>query len=139
MYRKDIDKVELHMHKTFSHMSKSTTAYLAKKESETGIKCIPFDEVRVKSPYASAMDFCVLGLLKRALGKRYTRTMNGLWKTVQEEWSKICMTVLRKNLLSRKTQARAIVKNHGYQIEEKCHKKNTEHRIERIREPLKKN
>ncbi|GFW95429.1 uncharacterized protein TNCV_1721311 [Trichonephila clavipes] len=56
---KDIDKVELHMDKTSSHTSKSTAAYLAKKESETGINYIPFDDiVRVKSPYASVMDFC---------------------------------------------------------------------------------
>ncbi|GFV57229.1 hypothetical protein TNCV_4465671 [Trichonephila clavipes] len=67
--------------------SKSTAAYLAKKESQTGIKCIPFYEIRGKSPYASVMDFCDFGLLKRAFGKRYPRTLNGFWKTVQEEWS----------------------------------------------------
>ncbi|GFX08855.1 transposase [Trichonephila clavipes] len=50
LYGKDIDKVELHMDKVSSHTSKSTAAYLPKKESEIGIKCIPFDEIRVKSP-----------------------------------------------------------------------------------------
>ncbi|GFW80550.1 uncharacterized protein TNCV_2416521 [Trichonephila clavipes] len=57
-YGNDFDKVKLHMDKASSHTSKSTAAYLAKKESETGIKCIRFDEMHVKSPYASAMDFC---------------------------------------------------------------------------------
>ncbi|GFU67689.1 hypothetical protein TNCV_4327431 [Trichonephila clavipes] len=42
-----IDKVELHMDRASNHMSKSTTAYLAKKESETGIN-IPFCEIPVK-------------------------------------------------------------------------------------------
>ncbi|GFW29608.1 hypothetical protein TNCV_3934761 [Trichonephila clavipes] len=42
----DINKVELHMDKAPSSPSKSTTTYLAKEE--TGIKCIPFDEICVK-------------------------------------------------------------------------------------------
>ena len=83
------------MYKASSHQSKSTTVYLAKKESETGIKCIPFDEIPVKSSDASPIDFCVVGLLKQALGKQHPKTLNGLWKTFQEEWSKIDMTVLR--------------------------------------------
>ncbi|GFV15590.1 putative DD41D transposase [Trichonephila clavipes] len=33
------------------------------------------------------MDFCAFGLLKRALEKWHPRTLNGLWKTVQEEWN----------------------------------------------------
>lgn len=45
------------------HTFKSTAAYLVKEESEARIKCIPFDEIPVKSPDASQMDFCawVLG------------------------------------------------------------------------------
>ncbi|GFW96636.1 uncharacterized protein TNCV_2846931 [Trichonephila clavipes] len=70
----DIDKVEHQMDKASSHTSKSIAAYLAKKESETGIKCIPFDEISVKSHDASPTDFCAFGLLKRALGKRHPRT-----------------------------------------------------------------
>ncbi|GFT62534.1 hypothetical protein TNCV_3838651 [Trichonephila clavipes] len=54
-----------------------------KKESETLIKCIPLDEIPVESP--SPMHFCAFGLLKRALEKRHSRTLNGLQKMVQEE------------------------------------------------------
>ncbi|GFX34187.1 uncharacterized protein TNCV_2893941 [Trichonephila clavipes] len=61
LYGKDIDKVELHMDKASSHTSKSTAAYLAKKESETEIKHILFDEIRVKSTYASPINFCAFG------------------------------------------------------------------------------
>ncbi|GFX43608.1 hypothetical protein TNCV_510571 [Trichonephila clavipes] len=39
------------------------------KDSETGIKCILCNEIRVKSPYTSPMDFCAFDLLKRAIGK----------------------------------------------------------------------
>ncbi|GFS61480.1 uncharacterized protein TNCV_4312031 [Trichonephila clavipes] len=98
------------MDKSSSHMSKSTAAYSAKKESETGINCIIFDETHVKSPCVSEMDFCAFALLKRALGKWHPRPLNGLWKTIQEELSKICIIVLIKSLLSRKIQSRAIVR-----------------------------
>ncbi|GFW72305.1 uncharacterized protein TNCV_703421 [Trichonephila clavipes] len=64
------------MDKASSHLSRSTAGYLANKESKTGIKCILFDEIRVKSPHASAVDFCAFGILKRALGKRHPRTLN---------------------------------------------------------------
>ncbi|GFV78836.1 uncharacterized protein TNCV_4079361 [Trichonephila clavipes] len=64
LYGKAIDKFELHMDKTSSHTSKSTAACLGKKESETGIKCIPFDEVREKSPDAFSVNYCAFGLLK---------------------------------------------------------------------------
>ncbi|GFV92361.1 hypothetical protein TNCV_3949711 [Trichonephila clavipes] len=55
----DVDKAS-------AYPFKSTAAYLAKKESKTGIKCISFDEIFVKSSDASSMDFCAFGLLKRA-------------------------------------------------------------------------
>ncbi|GFT24171.1 hypothetical protein TNCV_2064141 [Trichonephila clavipes] len=44
------------------------------------MKFIPFDEIRVKSPYAFAMDFCALGLLKGALGKKHPRTLTDFEK-----------------------------------------------------------
>ena len=78
LYGKDIDKVELHTHRASSHTSKSTTACLAKKESETGINCIPFAEIPVKSSDASPIDFCALSLLEGALEKRHPETLNGL-------------------------------------------------------------
>ncbi|GFW35060.1 hypothetical protein TNCV_5066261 [Trichonephila clavipes] len=54
--------------------SKLGMSPVLKKELETEIKCIAIDEIRVKSPYASAMDFSAFGLLKRDLRKRHPRT-----------------------------------------------------------------
>ncbi|GFX29061.1 uncharacterized protein TNCV_3031031 [Trichonephila clavipes] len=86
LYGNDIDKFELHMDKASSHTSKSTAACLAKKKNRNRNKIyILVYEIRVKSPYAFAMDFCAFGLLKRALSKRHPKPLNGLWKTVQEE------------------------------------------------------
>ncbi|PRD21878.1 UNVERIFIED_CONTAM: hypothetical protein NCL1_50591 [Trichonephila clavipes] len=45
---------------------KSIATYLAKKGSETLIEYIPFDEIPVKSPNASPMDFSINGTLNRA-------------------------------------------------------------------------
>ncbi|GFU57306.1 hypothetical protein TNCV_3634921 [Trichonephila clavipes] len=74
---------------TQATITKLTAAYLAEKEPEIEIKCIPFDEIPVKPPDAPPMNFCAFGLLKRPLGKRHTRTLKGLRKTVQEEGNKI--------------------------------------------------
>ncbi|GFV73033.1 hypothetical protein TNCV_3951741 [Trichonephila clavipes] len=45
--------------------------YIAKKESETGIRCTKFDEIPAKSPDASPMNCYAFGLLKSALRKRH--------------------------------------------------------------------
>ncbi|GFX28546.1 transposase [Trichonephila clavipes] len=58
VYGKDIDKVEIHKDKVSSNTFNSNATYLAKRESEIGIKCIPSDEILVKSPVASPMNFC---------------------------------------------------------------------------------
>ncbi|GFV81971.1 hypothetical protein TNCV_3151691 [Trichonephila clavipes] len=87
---KVIDKIELYMGKASTHTSKSTAAFFAKKESETGIKSI--DGIRVKPNY----EFCTFGILKRTVGNLHLRTLNSHWKPFQEEWSKIYMTLLGK-------------------------------------------
>ncbi|GFY05210.1 hypothetical protein TNCV_2206561 [Trichonephila clavipes] len=71
------------MAKASGHTSKSNAVYLAKKESETGIKCIPFDEISVKSTDASPINFYAYSLLKQVLEKRHPRTLNGHKITVQ--------------------------------------------------------
>ena len=55
------------MDKARSHTSKSTVAYLAKEESEIGMKFIPFNDIPIESPDVSPMDFCTFGSFKRAL------------------------------------------------------------------------
>ncbi|GFW80942.1 uncharacterized protein LOC103524116 [Trichonephila clavipes] len=100
LYGKDIDKVELLTNKASSHTSKSTAVYLAKKEPGTGIKCIPFDEIPVKSHDVFPLDFHAFGLKKRALGMWYRRTLNGLWKTTQKDWNSTSALQALSNLPS---------------------------------------
>ena len=117
LYPFDFQNVEIHQDKASSHTAHSTCTFLEEMEQETGIKSIPFDHIPVKSPDCSPMDFCVFGLLKQALSKRHPKSLNGLWKVVEDEWDKLSITTLRKSLLSWKTRCRAIVQNKGFQIE----------------------
>ncbi|GFW88168.1 uncharacterized protein TNCV_3500571 [Trichonephila clavipes] len=69
LYGKDIDKVELHMDKASSHTSKSNADYLTKKESETIINCIPFDEIRVKIRLRFCNELLYIRFIKTSLRK----------------------------------------------------------------------
>lgn len=117
LYGTDANMVWLHQDKASSHTSRSTVAYLQQLHQETGIRAIPFEDIPVKSPDASPMDFCAFGLLKRALASRRPRSLSGLWKAYREEWDALDMTSLRRSLLQWKLRCRAIVGMHGHQIE----------------------
>ena len=106
-----------HQDKATSHFSRSNLNFLENLSSETGIRYIPKRHIPVKSPNAAPMDFCVFGLLKRSIGKRKAKTLNSLWKILEDEWNKLSPVILQKSLLSWKHRCRAIVKNQGYQIE----------------------
>lgn len=109
LYGREVTRVRLHQDKASSHTSRSTLAHLRKLEQETGIKAIPFEDIPVKSPDASPMDYCAFGLLKRALGSRRPQSLHGLWKACKEEWAALDMTVLQRSLLQWKLRCRAIV------------------------------
>ena len=113
LYPFDFQNVEIHQDKASSHRTFNMYIF-RKKEQETGIKSLPFDHIPVKSPDCSSMDFCVFGLLKQALIKRHPKSLNSLWKVVEDEWDKLSITTLRKSLLSWKTRCRAIVQNKGF-------------------------
>jgi hypothetical protein len=117
LYGSDTRKVGIHQDKASSHTARSTVAYMDRLAAETGIRAIPFHEIPVKSPDASPMDFCGFGLLKRAIGNRRPRTLDGLWKVCQEEWERIDLAVLRRSLMQWKLRCRAIVRRQGLQIE----------------------
>ena len=123
LYPQCHQSVGLHQDKASSHTSQSTVNFLEKMERETGIRAIPFTHIPAKSPDVSPMDFYAFGLLKSALSKRRPTTLHGLWKTVQEEWAKIPLSILQKTLLSWKLRCRKVVQNKGYQIEHLKHKK----------------
>ncbi|UYV72309.1 hypothetical protein LAZ67_9002572 [Cordylochernes scorpioides] len=100
IYGKQSNKVWFHHDNATSHTSSSTQAYLEDLRQRTGINTIPKNITPVKYPDLAPMDFCIFECLKRALGKRHPRTIEGLWKVVKEEWDLLSMTMIRKCLLS---------------------------------------
>ncbi|UYV76528.1 hypothetical protein LAZ67_14000994 [Cordylochernes scorpioides] len=83
IYGKQSNKVWFHHDNATSHTSSSTQAYLEDLRQRTGINTIPKTRTPVKSPDLAPMDFCIFGCLKRALGKRHHRTIEGLWKVAK--------------------------------------------------------
>ncbi|GBM73022.1 hypothetical protein AVEN_66234-1 [Araneus ventricosus] len=114
---RSFQRVRLHKDKFTSHTSKSTKALFEKMKTDTCIAYILFHHIPEKSPDVSPMDYCSVGLLKRALSKRKPTKIDELWKVVEEEWKSIPLEILRKALLSWKSQYRLIVQKKGYQIE----------------------
>ncbi|GBM86860.1 hypothetical protein AVEN_223908-1 [Araneus ventricosus] len=78
LYPNDFQRVKFHQDKATNHTSKSTTAFLEKKRTDTGIAFIPFQHIPENSPDVSYMDYCAFGLMKRALSKRNPTTIDGL-------------------------------------------------------------
>ncbi|KFM72922.1 Transposable element P transposase, partial [Stegodyphus mimosarum] len=81
-------RMKLQQDKGTNHTSKSTIAFFEKVKPDTDIACIHFKSIPAKSPDVSPMDYCVFGLLKRALFKSTLRTIGGLLKIVEEDGSR---------------------------------------------------
>ncbi|GBN79439.1 hypothetical protein AVEN_138680-1 [Araneus ventricosus] len=93
IYPNHLQRVKLHQDKATSHTSKSTTAFLEKMKTDTGIAFIPFQHFPGKSPDVSPMDYCAFGLLKRVLSERKPTTIHGFWKVLEEEWKSISLKI----------------------------------------------
>ena len=58
------------------------------------------NRIPVKSQNLGPMYICIFWCLKVALGKRLPKTLQGLWKFVNEEWNNLSLSVLKQSLLS---------------------------------------
>lgn len=94
--------------------SKLAVKYIEEQESGTNIKCIAFNDIPVNWSNASRIDFFNFGLSKWALEK--IELLNRHWKMLQEE--KNCKTG-NFHFGNFSNQLRAIVRDHGYHIENK--------------------
>ena len=72
--------------------------------NETEIQAIPFKCISPIFLDVSPMDYGVFEFLKQTLYKRHSKTLDGLWKIVVEEWIKINLDILRKAFLSWKSR-----------------------------------
>jgi len=67
LYGNELHKIFVHHDLATSHTSHLTTAYAEDLKSRTGITIIPKEEIPVKAPDASPMDFFGFGYLKQRL------------------------------------------------------------------------
>ena len=118
LYPGELDKVTFHHDRASSHRANNTTLYLEDLRLRTGINYIAKENIPVKSPDISPMDFFGFGFLKQALFRRKARTLNGLWKAVEEEWAKVTPEKCTEVFSAWKRRCRAVSAFHGGHIEQ---------------------
>ena len=118
LYGKDMDKVFFHHDKASSHTANLTIAFLEEMKSKFGISYLEKEDIPVKAPDASPLDFYGFGYLKQELLKRRARTLDGVWKLSQEIWSKITVPKIEKVFASWKRRLRMVTKKDGEHIEQ---------------------
>ncbi|OXA36984.1 hypothetical protein Fcan01_28233 [Folsomia candida] len=116
MYGEDISKVFLHH--DAGHTARKTRVFAEKIKSEIGLTIIDNSDIPVKSPDGSPMDFYAFGALKQSLKTRHPETLEGLWKVLKDEWSKITPAKIQEVFGSWKSRLRAIAACQGHHIEQ---------------------
>lgn len=118
IYPNELHKVYIHHDAATSHVSKETTSYLNIARLRTGIDFIAKEDIPIRSPDASPCDFFAFGFLKQRLAKRRARTIDGVWKCLQEEWEAITPQVIQSVFGAWKLRARMIGQGDGSHIEQ---------------------
>ena len=112
-----MSKVFFHHDKAPSHTANLTKDYLDQLKSSMGISYLEKQDIPVKAPDASPLDFYGFGYLKQQLSKRKARTLDGVWKLSQEIWSQIDVETCQKVFNAWKRRCRLISAKNGEQIE----------------------
>lgn len=117
-YGKDTAKVFVHHDAATSHTSNKTEQYTDDIRRRLGITVIRKSDIPIKSPDISPMDFFGFGYLKQRLFHRKARTLDGLWKVVKDEWSKLQPEKCAEVFSAWKRRLRTCAKMHGAHIEQ---------------------
>ena len=117
LYENEMSKVFFHHDKAPSHTANLTKDYLDQLKSSMGISYLEKQDIPVKAPDASPLDFYGFGYLKQQLSKRKARTLDGVWKLFQEIWSQIDVETCQKVFIAWKRRCRLISAKNGEQIE----------------------
>ena len=118
IYPGEVSKVMFHHDKASSHTANLTTQYLQDLKERSGLNFIPKELIPVKSPDISPMDFFAFGFLKQVLFLRKASTLPGLWKVLQDEWTKVTPAKCTEVFDSWKRRCRAVSKHDGQHIEQ---------------------
>ena len=117
LYPNETHKVFVHHDKASSHTSRKTALYAADLKRRLGMTIINNDQIPVKSPDCSPMDFFGFGVLKQRLHMRRATTIQGVRKVLDDEWSKITPETVRKVFDCWKPRCRLISRTHGEHVE----------------------
>jgi hypothetical protein len=125
IYPNELDQVFVHHDKATSHTARVTQDYLKECNEKYGISFIANEDIPVKAPDASPLDFYGFGYLKQKLQLSKVSTVTGLWKKCKEIWSQISPSDIERVFDSWKRRCRMIVRVHGDHIEhtKSLHKK----------------
>lgn len=116
-FGEDINKVTIHHDKASSHVAHTTTHFLEEMIQKYGIRFLLKEDIPVKGPDISPMDFFGFGFIKQTVGRSRARTEMGVWKKCVEAWdnvkAEVCMNVFK----SWKKRCRTVIKEGGQHCE----------------------
>ena len=118
LYGKDINKVFFYHNKASSHTADLTEDFLEEMKTELGINYLDKEDIPVKCPDGSPLDFFGFGYLKQGISKRRARTLEGVWKIAQEVWSGIDLPTIERTFADWKRRLRKISAKNGEHIEQ---------------------
>lgn len=99
-FSNDFERLKMHQVRAASHTSKTTTAFLLEKKTDTLIAYIDFQHIPSKSLDLLCYELLFLVLLKRGLSQCKTSTFDGQRKVVKKEQQAIILNIWRKSLQS---------------------------------------
>lgn len=123
LYPGELSKIFIHHDKAPSHTSKKVAIYAKEIKDKYGITIIDNNEIPVKSPDISPLDFFGFGYLKSSLFHYKALTINRLWKNAKEVWGNIKTETVVQVFKNWKKRCRSVDYNMGKQIERTSHNK----------------
>lgn len=127
LYPGELDRVWVHRDGAPAHTADSTVDFMKRVSESKGIRFIAKEDIPVKSPDASPLDFFRFGYLKGKLRRRRVRTVEGLKRAAKQEWNKIDQELITKVFKIWQECIKLLVKGKGAQIEsfKQLHNKNS--------------
>ena len=99
LYPNEMHKIIFHHDKASSHTANITTLYLQEQQRKYGLSFLSKENIPVKGPDISPLDFYGFGYLKQKAKSCRATTMKGLWKFWNKTWSSVtpekCLDVFK--------------------------------------------
>ena len=112
-----MNKICFQHDKAKPHTALLTQNYLEQLKIEMGISYIVKKDIPVISPDTAPLDFYGFGHLKQRLATSRAKTIDGIWKFLQQVWSQIPKHTVNKVYSEWKRRLRLVSKRDGAHIE----------------------